>query len=119
MKEMKKLSIVWGILLVLIFGMLTAFGILYTKKVKPYKDMEKNLVDLTKKYVEIEFSYTQNGEVTTITLEQLKAVSLIEELKHDDEVCKGYATIKKNGVAYEYKGYVKCNDYTTKGYQKD
>lgn len=119
MKEMKKLSIVWGIILVLIFGMLTTFGILYTKKVKPYKDMERKLVDQTKKYVEIEFSYPQNGEEIKVTLEQLQGKTLIDELKHDDKVCKGYATIKKNGIAYEYKGYVKCNDYTTKGYQED
>lgn len=119
MKEMKKLSIVWGVILVLIFGMLTTFGILYTKKVKPYKDMEKLLVDQTKKYVELEFSYPQNGEKLNVTLEQLQGKELVEELKHNDEACDGYVTIGKNGVAYEYKGYVKCTNYTTKGYQED
>ena len=119
MNEMKKLSVVWGILLILIFGMLTTFGVLYTKKIRPYKDMENMLADLTKKYVEIEFSYPQNGEELIITLEQLKEKSLLEELKHNDEVCDGYATIKKSKGVYEYKGYVKCSDYKTKGYQED
>lgn len=117
MKEMRTISIVWGVFLVLIFGLLTTFGVLYKNKMKPYKDMERSLVDASKKYVEIEFSYPQDGSSLKISSADLQEKASLPELKHDDDVCEGYAVVKKKSGAYDYKGYIKCPSYTTKGFE--
>jgi uncharacterized protein YpmB len=56
-KEMKRLTVIWGIILVLIVALLTTLGIIFNKKNKVYTDMENNLVNATKKYVEKSFAY--------------------------------------------------------------
>ena len=117
MKRMKLLSFLWGLILFSIFGLLTAFGIIYNNKNKIYKDMEGSLVNATKKYVEISFAYPKEKEKLRVDYTTLKENKLIDDLKVDKDKCNGYAIVQKNNIAYEYKGYVKCKDYTTKNYE--
>lgn len=118
MKQMKRLSIVWGLLLVAIVALLTTFGILFTKKNKIYTDMEDQLVKGTKKYVERSFDYPKDNKELRIEYKVLKEAGLVSKLSVDKVECDGYSIVKKNGLVYEYKGYVKCPDYTTKNYKK-
>ena len=110
--EMKKTSIIWGLLLLLIFGMLTAFGILWKKKNMEYVDAEKKISDLVKSYKDA--STVATGE--TIPLKELQDLDLIDELKVNDETCDGYVRIENKKGVYEYKGYISCANYSTKGY---
>lgn len=118
MKQMKRLTVIWGLILVGIVVLLTTFGIIFNKKNKVYTDMEESLVNATKKYVEKSFSYPKDGKELRVSFEQLKDSGLIKELKVDKDICDGYAIVKKNELVYEYKGYVKCKDYKTKNYSE-
>lgn len=118
MKQMKKLTIVWGLIMVAIVALLTTFGILFNKKNKVYTDMEEDLVSATKKYVEKSFAYPKDGKELRVTFEDLNNSGLIDELKVGKDSCNGYAIVKKNELVYEYKGYVKCKEYKTKNYSE-
>ena len=117
MDKIKKMYFVWGILVILIFGILTVFGFIYKNKTSVYKELENKLVEAEKKYVDAKFLYPQGNENLKVTSEILIKNEFMDELKINDEVCDGYATIKRKGTVFEYKGYVKCNNYTTKGYE--
>lgn len=117
MKKMKLLYIIWGVLVILLVAVLTYIGFQYKNRIKPYKDMESKLVETAKKYVELNFRYPENGEVVIIKGEDLIKDKLIESITISEKTCNGYVTVSYNGV-YNYKGYIDCETYTTKGYQK-
>ena len=112
MRQMRRLSIVWGLMLFLIVGLLTTFGIIYNNKNKLYKDMEKSLVAASKKYVDQSFSYPEEGKELQITYTTLK------DSGFNKKECDGYVIVKKKSGVYNYKGYVKCPEYQTKNYAK-
>ena len=118
MKEMKRLTVIRGIILVLIVALLTTLGIIFNKKNKVYTDMENNLVNATKKYVEKSFAYPKDGKELRVSFEELKDSGLINDLKVNNDKCDGYAIVKKNQLVYEYKGFVKCKEYKTKNYSE-
>lgn len=117
MKQMKIISIIWGSILILIVVLLTTFGIIFNKKNKVYTDMEENLVSATKKYVEKSFAYPEDGKELRVDFTDLKDSGFIKKLEIDKKTCDGYVIVKKNGLVYEYKGYVKCPEYKTKNYR--
>ena len=117
MNNVKKMSIIWGIIMVIIFSILTFFGLKWKDKYKGYFDLEKELVNKTQSYFEINHSYPEGNNVVKITYDELKNNNVIDELKYQDDICKGYVEIKNKGIM-EYKGYIKCNNYETKGYQE-
>ena len=112
---MKKIAVVWGICLVLIFGALTAFGFMYISRNQDYKEMEKALVEAAKK-IDVTTFHTESNKI--FTFEELKELNLIDEdaLKLNDEECEGYAKVTRNNYVFEHKGFIKCENYTTKGY---
>jgi heme/copper-type cytochrome/quinol oxidase subunit 2 len=118
MDKLKKYSIVWGLIVVLIFAFLTIFGFTYKEKTKPYKDLEKALVEAEKKYVDANFLYPQDGSELKTSASVLIENNYLDSLKKDDNECTGYATVLLNGTVYEYKGFIKCDNYTTKGYKE-
>lgn len=115
---MKKISILWGIVAVGIFSLLTVFGFLYKGKVKEYEALEKKLVEVEKKYADKKFLYPESGDTVKTTLKELKENGLITDFKVKDQECDGYVILSHESTVYEYKGYVKCGDYKTKGYQE-
>ena len=117
MKQLKTISIVWGLIILVLFSTLTFFAMKWKHDVYPYLELEDKLVSTTKKYYESKYSYPSKGESTYIVLDELKQNNLIEELKKDDEVCDGYIKVSMNNTI-EYKAYIKCNNYTTTDYDK-
>lgn len=118
MDKMGKLSIIWGTILVLIVTLLTTFGFVYKSKTSVYKDLEEKIVEAEKKYVDASFLYPNDNDVLKTDVKDLVRDKYLNELKIDDKECSGYAEVLKNGTVYEYKGYVKCDNYETKGYEK-
>ncbi len=118
LKQMHRISVIWGIVLVLLVTGLTAIGFLYKNKSKDYKEMENKLVNFAEKYVEAKFLYPEENQSLRITLDDLKSNDYLEELKKDDDVCDGYVVVSHDGFVYHYKGFVKCPKYTTKNYEK-
>jgi len=62
MDKMGKLSIIWGIVLLIIVALLTTFGFVYKNKTMVYKELEKKLVEAEKKYVDAKFLYPQDDK---------------------------------------------------------
>ena len=117
MKELKKISIIWGLLLFIIFAALTFFALKWKAKTAPFFDLEKTLVSKTKSYYESEHAYPAKGQSVNISFEELKNANMLEELKVNDETCEGYVKVENSGVV-EYTAYIKCQSYTTKDYDK-
>lgn len=111
MERMRRLTIVWGIVMIIIFGSLTTFGLVYKKQVKAYKDKELELEEFAKKYVN---DNLLNNETETIhiTKEELLDFSHMEEVKVGEDICDCYVKVKD----YNFKAYLKCASYETKGY---
>ena len=117
MKQLKTISIVWGLIIIVLFGTLTFFALRWKNQVYPYTELEEQLITTTKKYYESKYQYPAAGESKYISLDELKENNLIESLKKDDDECNGFVKVTMNNVI-EYKSYIKCNNYTTKDYDK-
>ncbi len=117
MKQLRIISIVWGLSIFVIFTVLTIFAFRWKDKTYPYIQLEDSLVNATKKYYEQKYSYPMKGESTYIDYTELKDNNMIESLNKDDDECTGYVKVTMNNVV-EYKAYIKCNNYTTKDYDK-
>lgn len=115
MKKIKTAYIIWAILVVVIIALLTTLGFMYPKKLAPYKELEFNLQEAAEKYVELEFLYPEEGESLTIKAEDMINKEIMKELTYKNETCSGYVELTYNGV-YNYKSFIKCDNYTTKGY---
>ena len=77
---------------------------------------EKELVEITKMYVEGSTWYPTQGERIKIRIEELLENNLVEEVKVKDDFCDGHIEIINNGII-EYKTYLKCQNYETHGYE--
>ncbi|MDE5538997.1 MAG: hypothetical protein K2J20_00750 [Bacilli bacterium] len=118
MDRTNKLFMIWGIIVVAIVALLTVLGFSLKKTEKIYSVLEKELVEKAEKYVDVKALYPKDdGFTTKVTLKELKENEYIEELKIDDDVCDGYVIVSKDMV-FKYKAYIKCNKYTTNGYEE-
>ena len=112
---MKKLTIVWTLVLIMIVGGLTYFG-LQIKKNNPDNIKEKAFLEEAKKYLGLYPGlYPSNGGKTIIKYEDMKADGYNKSLESE---CTGYVVVKSVSIGFEYEAYVKCPDYTTDGYQE-
>ncbi len=118
MKKVHNYAIVWGIIVLIIIILLTIFGFVYKDKSKVYKDLEEKIVEAVKKYADAKFLYPKSGENVKTTADVLIEEGFMEELKVGDEVCEGYVILSFKNSVYDYKGYVKCKNYVTKGYSE-
>lgn len=116
MKNRNRLFIVWGVLVVLIVVGLTVLGFMMKSKFNEYDEVEKKLLDSGIKYIDIKFLYPEGKDIVKVTSEELIQNEFLDELKYHDDECTGYVTVKLAKV-YQYKAYIKCGNYTTKGYE--
>lgn len=116
MEKIKKSYWIWGIVVVSLFILLTLFGFLYKKKANVYKELENKLIEAEKKYVDAKFLYPTTNEPVKITAKEMIENGFMNHLNLEEETCDGYAVVIKNGTVFEYKGYVNCKNYKTKGY---
>ena len=118
MNRMKKMSIIWGFIVILLFAGLATIGFTYKFKSKKYKDLEKKLVEITKKYTATDFKYPSDGKITVVTYEELKEKDLIDKLEVNKNKCDGYVEVSFDGVA-KYKAFIDCGSYKTRNYDKN
>ncbi len=116
MNKLKVSWIIWGMIMISIVVLLFVFGLTLSKKNKPYKEKEKELIEITKMYVESSIWYPSQGNNIKINLNELIENKLVETVKVDDDNCIGYIKVTNNGII-EYKTYLKCKNYTTHGYE--
>lgn len=118
LKQMRKVSFIWGFFLVSLVVILTVFCLIYKHKSNDYKDLEKSLVEASKKYVDSKFLYPEESKQIRISFSELKESGVITELKKEEQECDGYVIVKHNGTVFDYYGYIQCPNYETKGYEK-
>ncbi len=113
---MKKITIVWTIILIVIVAGLTFIGFKIKSENKD-NVLEKALITQSEKYFGLYMSkYPKLNESVRITYEELKEEGYDAELGLN---CTGYVVVEnKNGV-YDYKAYVSCPNYTTEGYSEE
>ena len=95
---------------------LSLFGLLgmYAYRFNKYKDYIKleRLIVTELKHDEYKEQIKDNKAIIT-------SDNLIDmEFKVNDEDCLGYGVINKYWFIYTYKGYIKCEKYTTKGFKE-
>lgn len=115
---MQHISIIWGTILFLIFAGLTAFGLIYKNKSKDYKQLEDNLKNAAKQYVDQKFLYPNENDTLKVTSKELEENDIKDILKKDEETCEGYVIVTKKNEIYQYSPYIKCSKYQTKNYQE-
>lgn len=115
MKKTKVLFVIWGIIVIVVIGLLTTLGFMLRNKNSDYEVIENKLLDGAKKYVDYKFLYPEGKEVLKVNSSDIINTEFLDELKVQDDTCTGYVNVYKDGV-YKYKVYIKCKNYTTKGY---
>lgn len=110
---MKKILYVWIAVAVLLVCGLTFIGFNIKKQDKPYTDYEKKLVFAAQSYMGQYISEMPSSS-TTVSYKKLNEAGLVEENKD----CDGYVLIKKKISTFDYKAYIKCDKYTTNGYEE-
>ncbi len=116
LQKMHKISIIWGIIMMLLVLALTVIAISYKKETKEYKDFETKLADTTQKYIEQSGLYPE--EEMHLTLTELLKLNVIETTTVKDKTCQGYVNIKNDKQFFDYKAYIKCGNYETKNLDK-
>ena len=113
---MKKIAIIWTIVIVTIVGGLTIFGLNF-KKDKLGELSEEALVEQSKKYLGLYPAlYPTKGEQIVLSDEKLKDEGYDPKLEGD---CIGYIVVKSTDMGFKYEPYVKCPNYTTNGYSNE
>ena len=80
MDKMRKLSIIWGIILVIIFSLLIFLGFVWKEKVEVYKKVEDELQSLVMKYKD---AATLGNEEVKVELKELIEIGIVEKLSKE------------------------------------
>lgn len=116
LQRMHKISIIWGIIMMLLVLALTLIAISYKKETKEYKAFEIKLEEATKNYIEQDGLYPE--EEMYLTLAELLKLNIIETNVVKDKTCQGYVDIKNDEQFFDYEAYIKCGNYETKNLDK-
>ena len=112
---MKKVMIIWAIVAVILVGGLTYVGFNIKNNDKPYKELEKALTKEAISLVGEKPSLVMTDN--KITMDTFKANNISVNMGVSDDVCDGYVIVENVRGFYNYKPYIKCQKYQTKGYQ--
>lgn len=116
---MKKMVIVWVLLVFLIFGTLLYIGFQIQETTGPYMALEHNIEDAAYGYLKINDISLSLNEKFRINLESLVDLDLIKTTSVDDDPCEGYVIAKKGLGGIDYTAYIKCNNYSSDNYGKN
>ena len=118
---MRKLTILWIILIVLLLTFLLIIGINVSNRTKPYTTLENNIEENMKVYYGHEENLKklpQNNKISKISMDELNNFGIKTLVEVNGEKCEGYGIVKKKSIAFEYKAFIKCKNYTTSDYEK-
>lgn len=113
---MKKLMGLWIFIVVLLVSGLTYIGFKIKNENNFYKGLENELEEVAKGYFGEKPGLLSNNKIVLdYELGEYKE-EILSKLKENN--CQGYVKTKSNMGIYEYKAYIKCNDYETKNYEQ-
>ena len=111
---MKKNMVIWLILILILVGGLTVIGFKIKNDNKEYKTLEKKMADVAKSYYGEKPSLLKNNGI--ITIQELSEYDNTLVTKVNEEDCTGYIKTTSSMGIYDYKAYIKCDNYKTNGY---
>lgn len=117
---MRKITIVWIVLIVLLVFTLGIIGVNVSRRTKPYKALEGDIVESMKVYYGQDTNLTKlpsSGKTHKVTLVELKEFGLSINNSINDDECNGYGIVTGKMGSHTYKAYIKCGNYTTKNYK--
>lgn len=83
-----------------------------------FHDLENNLEDSARIYVEDYYDGNLKSEGITITRSILRAYDLDVELRDKNgNACSGYVIASRTQGKDYYQAYISCSEYTTNGYE--
>ena len=115
---MKKMVMAWVFLISVLLLALLFFGYTYIDSISGYRTKEADMVEASDFYLTLSNINLSTGEGIRIEDKQLIESKTLSSMKVDDEECKGYVDIKKNVSGYDFKAYIKCENYVTEGYEE-
>jgi hypothetical protein len=107
----KVLLIVWVILLIGIFTLLSILGFKHKHNIESYQKYEQKLIDATKKYANNHKAYPEKGSSIKVKDTDLISEGFINK-KDIIKGCKGTVTIKYDKFI-DYIPNIKCKYYKT------
>ena len=113
---MKKLMGLWIFVVVILISGLTYVGYLIKNENKVYKVLENKLGEVAQGYFGENPDLLSNNKIVQDTELGSYKEEILTKLKEND--CKGYVKTTSNMGIYEYKAYIKCNNYETKNYKE-
>lgn len=118
---MKKLTIVWIILIILLVTTLGIIGINVSKRTKPYKALENDIVEAMKIYYGQDTNLKKlptTNKTHKVTIGELEAFGINVNNIINGDTCEGYGIVTGKKVSYGYKAYIKCGNYISNNYDK-
>lgn len=110
----KKILIIWTSIMVMLVATLCVVGTNFKSK-NINRIMENSLINITKKYYgEYPGLFPKSGKSKKMTVKELKDNGYDAKL---EDGCDGYSVVTSGAMGFEYEAYIKCKDYTTKGYE--
>lgn len=113
---MKKKYVIMIIAFIILFGIVIFIIIKNNQKYKPYNDLEAELE--SQAIALIGATPSLAGTTNVLTLKDFESYGYTINAKVNNDTCDGYVKIENQMYFYKYSAYIKCNNYTTKGYQK-
>jgi len=113
---MKKVYIVWIIIMLMLVGTLTFIGWYKANTYGVYHELEKNLQSAAESYFGNFPERLPNAGSRSITSEALINGNFLESLETEDDLCIGYVIVTRNTIFYNYRAYIRCGNYTTRGF---
>lgn len=109
---MKKMVVVWTVVVCLLVGLLLFIGYNFIKSEEGYKTLENDLIEASSIYIKKDINVSVNEEVK-IKAKELLDKGYVTSLKVLEDTCNGYVKVKRKINKYEYKVYIKCQNYET------
>ena len=94
---------------------LTIIGFKIKERDEPYTKLESSLKEAAESYVGMYTNLLSSNNIK-ITNQEMIDKKFSKVLKTKNDKCDGYVVITKSMSIYDYKPYIKCKNYTTKGY---
>lgn len=120
-KLIRNLLIITGVFVVVFIILLIATNKKEDKKIE-YTEIEKKLVDASKKYLEkLELLPKEVGEKVQVSSDVLISNNYIKEFEKmtSDTNCFGTVIVQKDGEKYNYMPYLTCDNYETKTFENE
>lgn len=117
LRRMKIISIIWGMFLVTLFIVITAFALKFKNNSKKYLELANEFSKKAQKYVEDNNLYPEKDSILKISRNDLINNNYLEKLEIDDDKCDGFVIVNNKEI-YEYKAYLKCDKYISAKYEK-